>query len=616
MVVTQLVFFALVITCLVLALVLPFQSVQNYGEAKFGTLTVKDISTQTPTRQIRPGDQLELQYNVLNTSPGAFTVDWLWSVNDQGFQVIEANTTSNRLVFQIPDTTFSDQVYFQVRDANNNLDYVTSEVQQVVPVLHVTQGPGLQTGGTVFRNRTVTMTVEVDAILPDLNLAEDYTLVVSTSVDFSQFTPAFVTAVNGQDLSWVTDFQGTSPVYYKLETTRLVNDGFPFELSFISPFPMTIAAPPACEGPGPEALTLCSIFMRHPGGYVTPFAALQNVELVGSFAGDLDANTIVWAYSIDGTNFTDFSGVFGPTVQYTSDAVYTATLPDLVSTTFTLRATYTGGTAFSVPYDIGYLVSFPDLPKVYVNPPDPPIPNYVQTTVTTEPALNPAFVSNWNVTISNPDGSNLQSFPVDTFFISGNQVLVIWILSDQQVPFGGNTSVDLKLGFTFQVNTDTITITEAQTTNFKQQNWVPHYAQMKNVASNVGSNEFIFPTVGAFSNLLGSSTNTPALNWWRKQVATDQYQICVYDGTQGPPWIYACFDNKWLNNPLVAGTLPYNQNPASFTLTKSGIDTLITSNTQPSQMCGKFSSLQVYAYDFKDACDPADNSEPMTVRWL
>lgn len=611
---TPLMFLAVVAVGLALALTLPFQTTGNNGEIKFGTLSVRDVTTQTVNREIRPGDELELQYNVLSGEPGQYSVDWLWSVNGAGFEVLAEASTSNRLTFKVPETTFSDAVYFRVRDHAVPTDHVTSEVQQVLPVLTVTQGPGLQPGSTVFRNKTITMTIEVDAILPDLTAPEDFEITLSTSTDFSTGVKGFVTAVNGNQLSWVTDVT-FSPAYYKLETTRLVGDGYPSELSFVS-LPVIVQAPPTCEGPGPEALTLCSVFMRHPGGYIAPFAALQSVELVASFAGDLNDNAITWAYSTDGASYTNFSGVTGPTVQDVSDAVYTATLPDLVSKTFTVRATFTGGETASTNYDIGYLVSFPDLAKVYVNPPDPPLPNYIRTTVTTEPALDAAKVSNWQVTIANPDGSNTQSFPVDTYFISGNQVLVIWILSDQQVPFGGQSAVDLKLGFSFQVDADTVTVTEGTTTNFEKQNWVPHYDQMLNVAANAGPNESIFPTVGAFPNLLGSSTNTPQANWWRKLVSQDKYQICVYDGTQGPPWTYACFDNKWLNNPAIAGTIPYNQNPASFILTKSGTDLLITSDTTPSEMCGKVSSLGVYSYTFQDACDPATNGEPMKVNWF
>lgn len=607
-------FLALVTVGLVLALTLPFQTSENNGEIKFGTLSVRDVTTQTVNQEIRPGDVLILQYNVLSGEPGQYSVDWLWSVNGRGFEVLAEASTSNRLTFQVPETTFSDAVYFRVRDHNVPDDNVTSQVQQVLPVLTVIRGPGLQPDSTVFRNKTITMTIEVDAMLPDLTAPEDFEITLSASTDFTAGVKGFVTAVNGTELSWITDVT-FSPAYYKLSTTRLVGDGYPSELSFVS-LPVTVQSPPTCEGPGPEALTLCSVFMRHPGGYIAPFAALQSVELVASFAGDLNGNNITWAYSTDGAAYTDFSGVTGPTVQDISDAVYSVTLPDLVSKTFTVRATFTGGETGSTNYDIGYVVSFPDLAKVYVNPPDPPLPNYVATTVTTEPALDAAKVSNWQVTIANPDGSNTQAFPVETYYISGNQVLVVWVLSDQQIPFNGQSAVNLKLGFSFQVNADTVTVTEGKTTNFEKQNWVPHYDQMLNVAANAGNNASIFPTVGAFPDLLGSSTNTPSVNWWRKLVAPDKYQICVYDGTQGPPWTYACFDNKWLNNPAVAGTIPYNQNPASFILTKSGTDLLITSDTSPSQMCGKVSSLGVYSYTFEDACDPATSGDPMKVSWF
>lgn len=607
-------FSAFVVITLTLTLTLCLAGETNQGVVKFGALTVRDRTSQTVNEQIRPGDELELQYNVLSGTPGVYTVDWLWSTNGQQYTVLTSNSTTNRYVFTVPDTTFSDTVYFRVRDHIAPSDYVTSEVQQVVPMLTVTRGPGIQTNSTVFRNRTVTMTIAVDATLPDLDAASDFAITFSASPDFANPVPGFVTAVNGSDISWITDVT-FSPAYYKLSTTRLVADGYPNELSFVS-LPVKVEPPPTCEGPGPEDLTLCSIFMQHPGGYIAPFAALQTVDLVASFAGNLSGNSITWAYSTDGVSYTNFAGVTGPTVEHTSDAVYVASLPDLVSKTFSLRATFTGGEKHSVDYDVGYLVSFPNLAQVYVNPPNPPLPHYIGTTVTTEPALNSGQVSNWQVTVAQPDGSNPQSFPVETYNISGNQVLVIWVLSDQQVPFVGQSSVSLKLGFSFQVNTDTVSVTEPQTTTFTKQNWVPHYDHMRNVASNAGSNQSIFPSVGAFPNLLGSSPATPQANWWRKLVSQDKYQICVYDGTQGPPWTYACFDNKWLNNNSIAGTLPYNQNPASFTLTKSGTDLLIKSDTTPEAMCGQVSSLGVYSYTFANTCDPATNGEQMKVNWF
>lgn len=314
------------------------------GTTKFGDIKIVDTSTRAAGNNFAPGDKLQLSYIPSTTG---FSGRSVWKLSTDGGKTFSVNISDpsygNVVQWTIPANIFTNQAVFRVQDAQQAQDFVSTTTPLAIqPVFTLQTGPGLAHDGDVlYQNSAVHCTVLTDTGLTGLS-EKSFQVVLSKDPKFLQgVTQATVSAVaidTAQSTVTITWDEANllSGVYYRVQTTTLVAQGYPYELSATSPRTVSVVPMAACDAQG-GAFALCQLNMVEvstgKGGNFTPNT---EVHLLVAYKGTYQGPT-AFSYTIDGGASQAWSATL---VSQTSQLLtYAAQLPDQATTKFVVTVT-------------------------------------------------------------------------------------------------------------------------------------------------------------------------------------------------------------------------------------------------------------------------------------
>lgn len=332
--------------------------------SKFGSIRIRDmvtnasISTTSPnsTVNFQPGDKLQLTYT---PSSQGFSNRAVWTVSLDGVtSSISDPSFGNVVQWTVPANTFTQSAIFRVADELNLNDFVdTSNVTITIdPAFVLVKGPGLtKANDAVIVGKTVTSTVTTD-----LSLTNIANVFVQTSRDnnFSSYTSETIvsTTTNSSNSSIIVQWIPTAAitnVYYRVITSKLVSNGYPYELSSISNYQININAATSCVNVSPTtSFTVCNLAVIETStGRTNNFDSGAAVTLEFAYLNTFPG-TATWSYSIDGGAFTNWTTTSGPDTSTSGLVVYTAVLPTIITTNFVVKVVSGSSSSTSPPFTV------------------------------------------------------------------------------------------------------------------------------------------------------------------------------------------------------------------------------------------------------------------------
>lgn len=408
------------------------------GTNKFGTLSVTDTSTRTQPGIFAPGDTLEITYT---PSSLGFSHRAVFTVSFDGGKTFPTTLSdpsfANAVQWVIPETVFTAEAVFQVHDAVTPADYInTTPLIVIQPPFVLTTGPGLsRAGDIVYVNQPVVCTLSIDTDTPGLTATG---FVVQLSAD-----PSFKTGVTSAvlqtsvinpaqqqaTLTWVVA-QPLNQAYYRVSTTGLVAAQQPYELSATSPRTIQIAVNDSCEDKADDgsSFVLCQLTMTSSstgvGGNFTPNSG---VTLYLAYRHTYPGST-AFTYSVAGGPAQPWTVTFSR--QTDTLLIFVATLPDLVTTAFTVTAVSGHQTQTSDPYALvpALALQIPALTSFSVTQYHSSITNFSATVVMDPPTYRP---TTWQMGYQQANGSGTVLWPasnVTSVSYAGGVASLVWVM--------------------------------------------------------------------------------------------------------------------------------------------------------------------------------------------
>lgn len=500
----------------------------NDGPSKFGALIVKDKATGQQLSQFLPGTEVRLQYQ----SPAGHRTAVRYEIQETSsasFKTIGESQFGNFFDYTLSTSLFSTSVKFRVVDELQTRDFVDSNTLAVVPVFAVTAGAGLKSGQSIYRDATLSVTLELDTKLPAVNEKEDFAIDVDNSTVFGETEAAEILGFDATTkvLTWKTSTL-LNQVYYRVRTTSLVTKGEPEELSYTLPFEVQVKTNKNCSPTDP---VLCEIHMTNTSGAEGNFTAGEEVLLVVSFFGALPSG-IAFSQSIDGATFLPIAP--GTPTVAGQLASYPFTLGNIDTTGYQVRATNDPNSVTSASYTVRPVFSF-TAPQVYsVWPTGSPRQNLLTTTVAAKPGFTGyESFSEWKVGYKNPTTQEVKIVKtVASATLSGENVEVTWSLDQADLSNLVSIETELFLEFQFQGSAG-LAFGEAPTsTLFSKGPFVPEAAPIYQV----GTNNVVLVESDKLLNLGKPGSSVPS--FWLS-ADSDEGKVYLFEGAQEPPFTFS-----------------------------------------------------------------------------
>lgn len=533
--------FAIVLTlALGLGLGLGLGLNRNSGSNKFGSLSVANAATMTPQNEYLSGSTLRLKYNRDFTGPVSYQVR---DTNAGSFTTIASNQQGNFYDYKTPDTLFSDEVTFRVVDSLDGSDFVDAPTVRVVPEFTIVSGAGTRAGQTVYRSENNVLKLALDSQIPNLNLESDYKVVLAADTKFENPVTATIVAFDEaqSELTWTTGSELTT-AFLRVETTSLKPKGEPSELFSTPTFSFTLANPPGCDD-----ADLCALRVTDPSGHEGPLVPGEAILVKLTFLGASVPN-VTYEATTDGTTYSPFT-VGTPTVSG-QVATYTATAPDVVTTTFIVRGTALTENVSSKTYPIQLQISFVPQVQYQATTDAAPEQNRAATTLTANPFFGGyTTVADWKFGYEEKGSTDPKFFAPLKVELSTDlkTAKVYWGISQESLGLG--TSKETLEGFLqFQVSgtAGTVTVKTDRPTLFTKGDFAPAASNINFVDSqanyiSVGNNSGSFVPVGT-----GNAFNFKGpQNFYPIGVLPDPITIVWYQGAQSAPFPKPY---KWVNS--------------------------------------------------------------------
>lgn len=506
----------------------------NEGSLKFGTLVVRNKTTNQQELKFTSGDQVELQYGGVN--PHKTPVDFEIRTSKNGsFAKIATDTYGNTFTYTLPVDLFSTDVTFRVVDTAVPSDFVDSAVVSVTPVFEVLEGAGLVPGQAVYRIFGASVTLELDEKIPALSTESDFAIDVSATKDFAQTEAAELESysVDTKVLKWRT---GTTldTVYYRVRTTSLISKGEPEELVFALPNPIAVKSPPECSDTDPR---ICSIRMTTTSGTEGKFTSGESVVVLVTFFGTLPTG-LTFTETSDGTTFTPVA-LGTPTVDGEKlTASYSHTLGNFSTTDYEIRVVDGVANTTSTKYSV--LPTFTTKgPSLYnVIPKEAPSVVAVKTVVQGHPNFT-GYLGTWSVGYVNPTTSDVVIVKdVMSRDVNVTSATVTWDLNSEDLASvlnGSTVMIDLQLVFQLSGTAGSLRATSATDTNFRLAPFNPRQAPLFQAGTDMKTS-----VQGELGSSLRLSTGTTKDTYWFDGDGT-QGNICLFTGTEQPPYSFQCW---------------------------------------------------------------------------
>jgi hypothetical protein len=253
----------------------------------------------------------------------------------------------NQVAWTIPDDIISYNVVFKVADYEKPQDYViTIGNRSISPEFLLISGPGLVQNQSIYIDFPITCVLKVDPayIAKNGTNVNDYSVVLSTDPQFKNNATTTDTAIilvtfdsvkNTLSITWIVsnEFTGTN-TYYQIRTTRLAST----QLQVTSPNVVAVNQRGCGTSslPDPTAFYICQLFMVSAYGSSGVFFAGENVSLVVDYVNTFPGSATFQYSTNNGQTYTEFSTIGSPAVK-SGVVIYEAILPNIVSSTFTVR---------------------------------------------------------------------------------------------------------------------------------------------------------------------------------------------------------------------------------------------------------------------------------------
>lgn len=413
-------------------------SSSNNGTSKFGSISIKDTSTNVGGTNFAPGDNLQLQYSA---STSGFSNRCVWTLSTDNGKTFPNSITDptfgNTVQYTIPATIFTQTAVFKVADEKNPDDFVLSDVCTIDPNMTLLSGPGVtRSNDTIHVGVSVVSVVNIDTSLKGLSTTS-WVVKLTEDPNFKTgITNASLQSVslgeNKVTLTWTTSTE-MKAAYYRVETTGLVGAGYPYELSATSPNPVAVVDSLTCKGITPPAdpsqFYICAYIITDASGTSGTLVPADVVTLSFSFVNAFPGSSAFsFTYSLDGGTAVPWTVTFASVLN--GIATYTGQLPDQTATTFS--STVSGGSSQATTPNYAIQPGFTILnlsPPVLI----PVYPAFVQIYQTTQMQMNPAAnltASQWQVGYADDTtGKNLKLFPIHSVTYSGSIATIMWNLT-------------------------------------------------------------------------------------------------------------------------------------------------------------------------------------------
>lgn len=517
---------------------------KNHGTTKFGTLQVTDTTTNA-SGIVKPNDVLQLKFNP--NPGGGFSGLANWSVsldNGQNFSTLATDQAGNTYKYTVPDDICSDAMVFKVTDSKLTQDFVESDSYAVRPTLRITDGPGMQSGTTVYTSSSVVITLDYDDDL-DLNAVGDWRIDISSDSAFSSPVQQTASSFNAttKQLTWKPTQAATS-VYMRVSTTS--NIGSCTNASFtITPYTFNVVnAIAACAG---NVFVVCSVIvtsasMIEQSSFLPEEQVLIKVVYPpGTYTGD--GTDMVIAYVVDNATPVTIS-VTGSNSASTSTFTYNWTIPESMFTnSMQIKVTRGTATGLSTAYIVqpGIVIDTFGTTGVSVTTPNLPIFHTITTTVHVLPVGYADFTT-WLVGIGDANSASLYIPVISATYTSTTprQCNLVWVFTISQLGLQKVGDTVQKYIYFKATNANGSTIVrETEVCTFSYVNWVPTYAPFNGQVITTGTPISIAynpntPTTIPCNVSTATPTNTEY--WFPIDVntATNETRICNYNPAQPP----------------------------------------------------------------------------------
>jgi hypothetical protein len=270
--------------------------------------------------------------------------------------VISEATASNSVQWVIPSDIYTKNVLFRVQDTDKPNEIIdTLQAVTIEPNFVLSSGPGVSHAGDyVYIGSAATCKIVTDTNLKgftdfSVQLTPDpqfQTGIVSAVITAKDVDPATQTIT----ISWVYSISTLNNIYYRISTTDLVANGYPYELTATSQNTISIVNLPGCKNPSSPEFDLCGIAMVEKatgkgGTYLVNSDVLVILTFVGTFSG-----TASFQYSTNGGTSVSWTTLL---ISSTSSSItFQATLPAIATSQFIVQATVGSKSIFSSPFNI------------------------------------------------------------------------------------------------------------------------------------------------------------------------------------------------------------------------------------------------------------------------
>jgi len=418
-----------------------------------------------------PGTELQLKY-VPGPSKDSFSgsATFLWSVD--GGNTFESLPNpivgTNHATFQIPLTTWSTTMEFEVKDTKDSKRLLLQTGFTCVPTLTLQSGVGQLPGQSVTVKDTETIVINIDTALP-VTKSSDWLFKMNGDVVPIIMMPN--QPDNVVKFQYIPKTSGTNATW-SLSTTTLVANKYPTELALKSPYPFDIKGEPACPATS-SGLNLCKATLKLQDGATGPMYPSAPVTFGFSYSGasisktDISA-TYTYTTSTEELNITN--------IVITDDTVmFDTTLPDVYTRspqTLSIHTTVASKTISVSDISLQPIILFnaPAATPVY------PVNNL-------EPSANGKIFQvsiygtfsnfqNWKLIIP---GSNAASYELNAKVTSNNQVQLYTSMEQPMFNFNGSKTFTATMSVVASYNgaSNTITGVSKTPTTFTATAWSP-----------------------------------------------------------------------------------------------------------------------------------------------
>lgn len=258
------------------------------------------ITSSKPQDTLRPGDKVMINYTGTYTGPASYRFS-----SDKGKNFINiTDSTEKHIEYTLPDSTFSPYCMIRVTNASDATEYVNSAFFAVTPSFSI-HGAGEKDGSQIPIETNLFLEVDTnawDGIFSKVgNIELDVETRVLTQKEWVNQKDSVTTDVKDKRVIWNVPSDLINQTFLiRVSTYQLGLAGFPSELSYTLPFPVTAVAQTG-NASKVSGTILSFIVMDRTGTLLTTGYPLQSIQVGWVTSVLVPLLKIEWGLSADGS---------------------------------------------------------------------------------------------------------------------------------------------------------------------------------------------------------------------------------------------------------------------------------------------------------------------------